>query len=194
MHPIAGRALQGVVTLGGAHSIMFVILRLAPGDPVQIMLGDYRTPELEATLRARYGLDKPLPVQYLVYVGNVLTGQFGVSYWRNQDVTTLIGSVLPYTLQLAAAAIVVTCVIGLPLGVLAALKRNTLADLASLVIALLGVAAPGFLLALLLIYVLSYQLALFPFQGPGEGTDPFIQSHYLSLPPVRCGFHPAAPA
>jgi ABC-type dipeptide/oligopeptide/nickel transport system permease component len=192
MNHIASRALQAVVTLVGALSIMFLILRLTPGDPVQIMLGDYRTPELEATLRARYGLDKPLPVQYLVYVGNVVTGQFGTSYWRNQDVTTLIGSVLPYTLQLAAAAIVVTCVIGLPLGVVAALKRNTLADLASMIIALLGVAAPGFLLALLLIYVLSYQLGLFPVQGAGEGTDPFNQSRYLVLPAVALGFHSAA--
>jgi glutathione transport system permease protein len=171
---------------------MFLILRLTPGDPVQIMLGDYRTPELEETLRARYGLDKPLPVQYLVYVGNVVTGQFGVSYWRNQDVTTLIGSALPYTLQLAIAAMIVTCLIGLPLGVLAALKRNTLADLASMVIALLGVAAPGFLLALLLIYVLSYQLGLFPVQGAGEGTGLLNQSRYLVLPAIALGFHSAA--
>ncbi len=192
MSHMASRVLQAVITLVGALSIMFLILRLTPGDPVQIMLGDYRTPELEATLRARYGLDKPLPVQYLVYVGNVVTGQFGTSYWRNQDVTVLIGSVLPYTLQLAAAAILVTCVIGLPLGILAALKRNTLADLASMIIALLGVAAPGFLLALLLIYVLSYQLGLFPVQGAGEGTDPFTQSRYLVLPAVALGFHSAA--
>jgi ABC-type dipeptide/oligopeptide/nickel transport system permease component len=181
-----------VVTLVGALSIMFLILRLTPGDPVQIMLGDYRTPELEETLRARYGLDKPLPVQYLVYVGNVVTGQFGVSYWRNQDVTTLIGSALPYTLQLAIAAMIVTCLIGLPLGVLAALKRNTLADLASMVIALLGVAAPGFLLALLLIYVLSYQLGLFPVQGAGEGTGVLNQSRYVVLPAIALGFHSAA--
>ena len=129
MQPILRRVLQAVITLVGALTIMFLILRLTPGDPVQIMLGDYRTPELETTLRARYGLDQPLPVQYLGYVGNILTGNFGVSYWRNQDVTTLVGAALPYTLSLAAAAIVVTCLVGLPLGVLAALKRNTLADL-----------------------------------------------------------------
>src|SRR5882762_10713048 len=118
MSHIAGRALQAVITLVGALTLMFLILRLTPGDPVQIMLGDYRTPELEAVLRARYGLDQPLPVQYVVYVGNILTGKFGVSYWRNQDVTSLVSAALPYTLNLAVAAIVVTCVIGLPLGVL----------------------------------------------------------------------------
>jgi ABC-type dipeptide/oligopeptide/nickel transport system permease component len=171
---------------------MFLILRLTPGDPVQIMLGDYRTPELEATLRARYGLDQPLPIHYLAYVSNILTGNLGVSYWRNQDVSVLVGAALPYTLTLAVAAIAVTCIIGLPLGLLAALKRNTLADLAAMIIALLGVAAPGFLLALLLIYILSYWLGLFPVQGAGEGTDALNQARYLVLPAVALGFHSAA--
>jgi glutathione transport system permease protein len=184
--------VQALLTLIGALSIMFLILRLTPGDPVQIMLGDYRTPELEAALRSRYGLDQPLPVQYLIYVGNVLTGNFGVSYWRNQDVTSLVASVLPFTIQLALAAIVVTCIVGLPLGVLAALKRNTFADLAAMMIALLGVAAPGFLLALLLIYVLSYSLGWFPVAGAGEGTSIVNQLHSLVLPALALGFSSAA--
>src|SRR5579859_5284450 len=162
MQLIARRLIQALLTLIGALSVMFLILRLTPGDPVQIMLGDYRTPELEQQLRARYGLDQPIPVQYAIYLGNILTGNFGVSYWRGQDVSTLVASVLPYTLQLAVAAILVTCAIGLPLGIVAALNRNTLADIACMLIALLGVAAPGFLLALLLIYGLSYTLGWFP--------------------------------
>ena len=192
MRLIAGRLIQALLTLVGALSIMFLILRLTPGDPVQIMLGDYRTPELEAALRARYGLDQPLPVQYLTYVGNVLTGNFGVSYWRNQDVTTLVASVLPYTIQLALAAIVVTCLIGLPLGVIAALNRNRFADLAAMMIALLGVAAPGFLLALLLIYVFSYALGWFPVAGAGEGTNVVNQLRALVLPALALGFSSAA--
>src|SRR5579872_3839742 len=192
MRLIASRLVQALLTLVGALSIMFLILRLTPGDPVQIMLGDYRTPELEAALRARYGLDQPLPVQYLMYVGNILTGNFGVSYWRNQDVTTLVASVLPYTIQLALAAIVVTCVIGVPLGVIAALNRNTFADLAAMMIALLGVAAPGFLLALLLIYILSYSLGWFPVAGAGEGTSLVNQLHSLVLPALALGFSSAA--
>ena len=189
---IVRRLLQAFITLVGALTVMFLILRLTPGDPVQIMLGDYRTPELEATLRARYGLDQPLPVQYVKYVGNILTGQLGVSYWRNQDVTVLVGAALPYTLQLAVAAVMVTCVIGLPLGVLAALKRNTAADLAAMLIALLGIAAPGFLLALIMIYILSYRLGWFPVQGAGEGTDIANQLRYLVLPAVALGFNSAA--
>jgi glutathione transport system permease protein len=156
------------------------------------MLGDYRTPELEQVLKARYGLDQPIPVQYAIYIGNILTGQFGVSYWRGQDVSTLVASVLPYTLQLALAAILVTCIIGLPLGIVAALNRNTLADIACMLIALLGVAAPGFLLALLLIYALSYTLGWFPVQGAGEGTDLANQLKYLVLPAFALGFNSAA--
>lgn len=192
MQHILRRLVQAVLTLIGSLTVMFLILRLTPGDPVQIMLGDYRTPELEAVLRARYGLDQPLPVQYLKYVGNILTGQLGVSYWRNQEVTTLVATALPYTLQLAAAAVAVTCVVGLPLGVLAALKRNTLADLAAMLIALLGVAAPGFLLALLMIYLLSYKLGWFPVQGAGEGTDVVNQLRYLVLPAIALGLNAAA--
>src|SRR5436305_10961713 len=149
MRHIAGRIVQAAFTMVGAVTILFLIVRLTPGDPAYIMLGDYATPELVAVVRERYGLDKSLPTQYLTYIKNIATGNFGVSYSRNQDVMTLVGSALPYTLALALASIVVTSVIGLPLGVLAALKRNTPADAGSMAIALLGVAAPGFLLALL---------------------------------------------
>src|SRR6266496_4438249 len=152
MRYIATRLAQAILTMVGALTILFLIVRLTPGDPAYIMLGDYATPELVAVVRERYGLDKSLPTQYLIFVKNVATGNFGVSYSRNQDVTTLVGSAYPFTLALAVAGVVVTSVIGLPLGVLAALKRNTIADVASMSIALLGVAAPGFLVALLMIY------------------------------------------
>ena len=192
MQHILSRLVQAAFTLVGAITILFLILRLTPGDPAEIMLGDYATPELVAVVRERYGLDKPLPVQYLIYVANIATGNFGVSYSRSQDVAALVSSAMPFTLALTIASILVTCTIGLPLGVLAALKRNTPADVASMAIALLGVAAPGFLLALLLIYGLSYQLGLFPVRGAGEGTDLLSQLRYLALPAVALGFHSAA--
>ncbi len=192
MQHILSRLVQAAFTMVGAVTILFLIVRLTPGDPAYIMLGDYATPELVAVVRERYGLDKSLPTQYLTYVTNIATGNFGRSYSRNQDVMTLVGSALPYTLALGLASIVVTSVIGLPLGVLAALKRNTPADAGSMVIALLGVAAPGFLLALLMIYSLSYQLGLFPVRGAGEGTDLLTQLRYLTLPAVALGFHSAA--
>jgi glutathione transport system permease protein len=192
MRYILTRLAQAILTMVGALTILFLIVRLTPGDPAYIMLGDYATPELVAVIRERYGLDKPLPVQYLVYVTNIFTGNFGVSYSRNLDVGTLVSSAWPYTAALAVASVVVTCIVGLPLGILAALKRNTIADVASMMIALLGVAAPGFLLALVLIYVLSYQLGLFPVRGAGEGSDLLGQLRALTLPALALGFNSAA--
>jgi glutathione transport system permease protein len=192
MRYIATRLAQAILTMIGALTILFLIVRLTPGDPAYIMLGDYATPELVAVIRERYGLDKPLPVQYVVYVTNIFTGNFGVSYSRNLDVGTLVSSAWPYTAALAVASVIVTCIVGLPLGILAALKRNTIADVASMMIALLGVAAPGFLLALVLIYVLSYQIGLFPVRGAGEGGDLLGQLRALTLPALALGFNSAA--
>ena len=191
MRYILTRLAQAVLTMIGALTILFLIVRLTPGDPAYIMLGDYATPELVAVIRERYGLDRPLPVQYVVYVANVATGNFGVSFSRNLDVMSLVKSAWPYTATLAVASILVTGAIGLPLGVLAALKRNTVADVASMAIALIGVAAPGFLLALVLIYTLSYHLGLFPVRGAGE-DDILSQLRALALPALALGFNSAA--
>jgi peptide/nickel transport system permease protein/oligopeptide transport system permease protein len=189
---IASRAVQALFTMIGALTVLFLILRLTPGDPAEIMLGDYATPELLEAVRERYGLDKSIPVQYAIYISNVATGQFGRSFSRNQDVMTLVASALPYTVGLAIVSIAATIVIGLPLGTLAALKRNSVADVASMAVALLGVAAPGFLLALLLIYGLSYQLGLFPVRGAGEGRDVVTQLHHVILPALALGLNSAA--
>src|SRR6266511_4937491 len=136
MGHVLGRLARSVLTVLGALTLVFLSLRLTPGDPVQIMLGDYATPELVATMRQRYGLDQPLPVQYLVFLKNTLTGDFGMSLAKRQDVSSIIAGAWPYTASLALAAMLVTCLIGIPLGTIAALKRNTLADFAAMVISL----------------------------------------------------------
>jgi ABC-type dipeptide/oligopeptide/nickel transport system permease component len=192
MNQILGRIVQAVLTIFGALTIVFLILRLTPGDPVLIILGDYATPELIATMRHQYGLDQPLPVQYAVFLGNTVTGNFGYSLSKKQDVTVIIRDSLPYTVSLAVAAMAVTCVVGIPLGLIAALKRSTMADFAAMVISLLGVSTPGFLLALLLIYVFSYQFDWFPVQGAGEGKGPVSILYYLVLPAIALGFQSAA--
>jgi len=192
MHLLLGRLVRAVLTIIGAISIVFLILRLTPGDPVEVLLGDYATPELMAIMRKQYGLDQPLPVQYAVFLKNTLTGNFGYSLSKKQDVTTIIGASLPYTAALAVSAMVVTCVVGIPLGTIAALKRGTLSDFAAMVISLLGVSTPGFLLALILIWVLSFQLNLFPIQGAGERAGPLVMLWYLVLPSVALGFQSAA--
>ncbi|HUX87326.1 MAG TPA: ABC transporter permease [Chloroflexota bacterium] len=191
MSQIIARLGQAVLTIFGALTIVFLIMRLTPGDPVQIMLGDYVTPELTATIRKQYGLDRPLPVQYFTFLKNTVTGNFGMSITQQTDVTTVIRASLPYTVELAIAAMFATCIIGIPLGVIAALKRNTLADFAAMIIALLGVATPGFFLALLMIYFLSYRLGWFPVQGAGDGGLG-SNLHHLILPAVALGFESSA--
>lgn len=192
MNHILGRVVQAVLTIFGALTIVFLILRLTPGDPVLIILGDYATPELIETMRHQYGLDQPLPVQYAVFLTNTLTGNFGYSLSKKQDVTVIIRDSLPYTVSLAVASMVVTCLVGIPLGLIAALKRSTLADFAAMVISLLGVSTPGFLLALLLIYFFAYQFDWFPVQGAGEGRGPVAILYYLVLPAIALGFQSAA--
>src|SRR3954471_24677110 len=192
MQLLLKRLVRAVLTIIGAISIVFLILRLTPGDPVEVLLGDYATPELIAIMRKQYGLDQPLPVQYAVFLQNTLTGNFGYSLSKKQDVTTIIGAGLPYTAALAVSAMVVTCIVGIPLGTIAALKRGTMSDFAAMVISLLGVSMPGFLLALILIWFLSYQLNLFPIQGAGERAGPLVMLWYLVLPSVALGFQSAA--
>ncbi|HET8629199.1 MAG TPA: ABC transporter permease [Thermomicrobiales bacterium] len=192
MSYVIQRLVQAVFTIFGALTIVFLILRLTPGDPTAIMLGDYATPELVAALDKQYGLDRPLPVQYVIFLKNTVTGNFGQSISQKISAMTVIRSALPYTVELALAAMAVTCVIGIPLGVVAALKRNTAADFAAMVIALLGVTTPGFLVALLLIYVFSFRLGWFPVQGAGEHEGAVSQLHHLVLPAVALGFQSAA--
>src|SRR6185369_1258411 len=126
MNLLLGRLVRAVLTIFGALTIVFLILRLTPGDPVLIILGDYATPELIATMRQQYGLDQPLPVQYAVFLKNTVTGNFGYSLQKKQDVVGLIQGALPYTVSLAVGAMLITCLIGIPLGTVAALKRGTL--------------------------------------------------------------------
>ncbi len=184
------RLIQAVLTIFGALTVVFLILRLTPGDPVQIMLGDYATPELTATLRKEYGLDKPLPVQYVVFLKNSATGNFGMSLSQKTNVGIVIRGALPYTLTLAVAAMLVTCLIGVPLGVVAALKRNTFADFAAMVIALLGIATPGFLFALSADLCAQLQTRLVPRAGGGRGRGRrFARSIISFCPQSRSGFN-----
>jgi len=192
MNHVLQRLFQSILTIFGALTIVFLVLRLTPGDPTAIMLGDYATPELVATLRAQYGLDQPLPVQYLVFLKNTVTLNFGQSLSQKTSSMAVIKGALPYTLEIAVAAMIVTCLIGIPLGVIAALKRNTFADFASMAIALLGIATPGFLFALLLIYFFSFKLGWFPVQGAGEGEGLVSRLQHLALPALALGFQSAA--
>jgi ABC-type dipeptide/oligopeptide/nickel transport system permease component len=157
------------VTIAVVVTIAFVMVRLAPGDPVQVLLGEFYSPEAERALRRRYGLDRPLYVQYGIFALAVVQGDLGTSLRDQQPVTRQIARTLPYTLHLAAGAVVVALLIGVPLGVQAALHRGRWKDFAAMLVAVLGRSMPSFWLALLAIYLFSFRLGLFPAFGTGAG-------------------------
>src|SRR5215211_3659477 len=127
--------------------VIFSLLHLTPGDPVVVMLGEEATPESRESLRRELGLDRPLPIQYGVWLGRVLQGDLGRSIRTHQPVSEAILQRLPVTLELSLLAMVVSLTIALPAGIVAAVRRNSNADLLSTVFSLLGVSMPNFLLA-----------------------------------------------
>jgi peptide/nickel transport system permease protein len=160
------RVLQAVPTFVGITLVSFAVLRLAPGDPVLIMFGggNLRADEI-AALRSAYGLDQPIPIQYLLWLAHVLTGDFGQSFLYKRPVLEMVGSALPNTLLLAGVALVLTIALGVPLGVIAARYRGSWIDQIIRVLGVAGHAVPAFWFGLLFILILSVQFRLFPVGG-----------------------------
>ena len=164
---LAQRLFQSVLILLGVTMITFGLLFLIPADPVRMIAGRSATPETIESIRRQLGLDQPIPVQYLRYLGNLVQGDMGRSYVQKAQVSELIASRLPATLQLMLAAIFFELLIGLPAGIYASTRRNRASDKIVMVCSLIGVSAPQFVVGLLLIYVFAYKLELFPLGGYG---------------------------
>ena len=164
---LAGRLFQSAFILLGVTIITFGLLFLIPVDPARMIAGRSATPQTVESIRHQLGLDRPIPVQYARYLGNLVQGDMGRSYVQKARVSELIASRLPATLQLMAAAIFFELLIGLPAGIFAATRRNRPSDKAVMVFSFVGVSAPQFVVGLLLIYVFAYQLELFPLGGYG---------------------------
>ncbi|MEJ5081176.1 MULTISPECIES: ABC transporter permease [unclassified Ochrobactrum] len=145
--------------------IVFLLLRLSPGDPATIMAGDTATPEAVAALRSQMGLDQPLAIQFLTWIAGILQGDFGQSILSRMPVTTLIADRLAPTLILALSAIVLTVVVAVPLGALAAWRHNTWVDRAVMTLSVLGFSIPAFVVAYLLMLFFSVKSGLLPVQG-----------------------------
>jgi len=183
---ILRRILAVVPVLFGVTLAVFSMLFLVPGDPVKMMLAEFVTnPDQVAQMRAQLHLDEPILKQYGRFVTSAVRGDLGTSIRSRRPVTTEIGENLASTAQLALAAMLVAIGIGIPLGLLAALSRNSWLDVASMGTALLGVSMPSFWLGLLLIFVFSLHLAWFPATGGGD-------LHHLILPAVTLGMIAAA--
>ncbi len=165
---LARRLIQVPLVLLVVSLMIFLITRATPGDPVQIMLGMQTSPEAAAAMRAEFNLDRPLPVQYGLWVAKVVTGDFGRSIRLNDPVISLLAERFPISLQLALAAMTFALVVSVPLGVIAALRRNSWVDYLCTGYTVVGFAVPNFGLALILIYVFSIKLEWLPITGIGS--------------------------
>lgn len=164
---IIRRLIQSALILIGVSFITFVLLYVLPADPVRQIAGRSATAETVASIRQQLGLDQPFIVQYGDYLWNLINGNLGRSYLQKTEVTDLILSRLPATLQLLVAAIICELLIGLPLGIIAALNRGKLLDNALMLTSFMTVSAPQFVVALLLLFVFAVTLGWFPIGGYG---------------------------
>ena len=162
---ILRRLLSAIPTLILVSLFVFTLQKLLPGDPVLAMAGEERDPAVMEYLRDKYRLNDPLPLQYLHWVGNVLTGDFGTSLRTEQPVTTLLASKLPVTLELAVFALLIALLIGIPTGIISAVRKGTAVDYGANVIALSGISIPHFWLGILLIMVFAVKLQWLPASG-----------------------------
>ncbi|MGC9187110.1 MAG: ABC transporter permease [Fervidicoccaceae archaeon] len=186
---IIKRFLLLIPTLLGASVIIFFMIHMLPGDPAQILAGPEATLQDIQNMRIRLGLDKPLPVQYFMFMERLLTWNLGNSLVSGFPITSLIVPRFINTLKLATLSIAISLAIGIVLGIAAALKRNTFIDRVVMIFALLGVSMPVFLLAVLLIVIFSIKLQLFP--ATVIGSSPSFR--HLVLPSLTLGLIGAAP-
>jgi peptide/nickel transport system permease protein len=169
-------------TLWFVLTLVFVALRILPGDPALVALGDYATPEQLALFRHQNGLDAPLWQQYGTFLWDAVRLDFGSSLISRESVASVILYNLPYTIALTLAATIIGVGFGVPFGVLAAVRKNRLPDSAMRVFSLIGYAIPDFYLGAILLIVFSLKLKFFPINGGGEGV--VDQLYHLILPAV----------
>lgn len=174
------RLLDAVPTVLFVITLVFISLRLLPGDPAEVALGEYATAEQMAVFREQLGLNAPLWQQYLTFMRDVLTLNLGNSLSSGRPVLDIILVNLPYTIELTIAAMLMGVLIGIPMGVSAAVNRNKLPDTGSRIFALLGYAIPDFYLGAMLLIIFSLNLGLFPING--AGGDFFDRLYHLFLP------------
>ena len=178
---IAKRLAALIPVIMGVTLLVFIIMQLAPGNPARIILGELATPEQVAELEEEMGLNKPLLVRYFQYMLNFLRGDMGVSYFKSTSVVDEVMSRFPHTAKLAGVAAALTILMSIPIGMLAAVKQNTLFDSASLVVTLLGISMPVFWLGLLLIILFSVKLNLLPTGGADSWASYIMPAFCLAF-------------
>ncbi|APO78647.1 glutathione ABC transporter permease protein GsiC (plasmid) [Rhizobium etli 8C-3] len=174
---IAKRLLVAIPTLVIISLFVFSLQKLLPGDPILAMAGEERDPQVIEYLREKYRLNDPVPYQYVSWLGSVLKGDLGISLRTNQPVVELVAEKLPLTIQLAIMSMLFAFAIGVPMGILAAIKKNTAFDYVANLFALSGLSIPNFWLGIMLILLVSVELGWLP----ASGYEPFFKNPLRSI-------------
>ena len=191
------RLIAFIPTLLGVSILVFLAIRLVPGDQITAQLGTESgmlTEEQRASLERYYGLDKPVVEQYFTWLGDAIQGNLGFSVRHGRPVTELILERFPVTVELALLSVIIALSIGLPIGIMSALRHNTLIDLVGRIFSMLGLSVPNFLLGTIIIYVLSVVFGILPNSGnyTDFGTDPVLNLEQMIFPAFAMGFSFAA--
>ena len=178
------RLLELLPTLFLVSVLIFALQQLLPGDPALVMAGEEGDPEVVEQIRRQYRLDQPLPVQYLYWIGGVLQGDFGESMRIKQPVAQLIAEKLPVTLQLGTMAMLFALLIGIPAGIVSAVRKGTAWDTAANVLALAGLSTPNFWLGIMMIFLFSVGLGWLPASGYVSLLEDPLQSLATTVMPA----------
>jgi len=170
-----------------AMTLLFAAIHVIPGDPATIMLGTRATPEVRARLEKEMGLDQPVPVQLMKFLGRAATGNLGTDVWSKRSVSTIVMENLPYTLILILTGLGWSALVGIPLGCYSAIRRNSFIDKFTGVISVGTISIPSFVVAIYALLFFSIQLGLFPVIGAGENGDLRDQIWHLVLPSFAVG-------
>ncbi|HAU57662.1 MAG TPA: peptide ABC transporter [Comamonadaceae bacterium] len=180
---LINRLISTLPVLGVVAIIVFAMLRIAPGDPVAVIAGEGASAQDMALMREALGLDRPLPVQFMAWLGQIASGDLGYSFFYKMKVTDLIAQRLEPTLSVAAVTLVLTVLVSVPLGMLASWRRGSTLDRAIMTLSVSGLSIPVFVAGYVLIWVFAMQLGWFPSQGYGsfsQGIAPWLR--HLALP------------
>ena len=189
---IARRLIAAIPTLLAVLTLVFLIVRVVPGDPAIAILGDRATPEGVAALQAKLGLDKPIWRQYVDFLGQSLSGDFGNSMVTGRPIVSDVGAVLPHTIDLTLASLLVGSIIGVPAGIWASLHRNGPIDYAARLLSLIGLSFPVFVSGIFILLVFALHWRLFPVIGNANLSDPIDRLDKLVLPAATLGLVMAA--
>lgn len=184
---IIRRLIGAIPVLVGVIAVVFILTTIVPGDPARMMVGQRGNPETIAKIRHEMGLDKPLAVQFMDFMKNAVTLNLGKSYRNNMTVVQALLTRLPVTAKLAIVSMIIAVIVGVPLGIISAVKQYTWFDYSAMIFAILGISAPVFWVALLSVVLFCQVLGWIP--GTGIGNGEWI---YYVLPSVVLGLRPGA--